>query len=180
MLLNRGFVQEVGVLNKVTDETQQDVVFILSGLRDPEDPDRPFLEAFYEEEFEADTALASTQKRRMTPRRKIRDRVARFFSEPPGSPVNRNRHSEMQRTIDKVQSGYVHGASGHIMEMYGGVPPRFGFQMNGIAGTSREQLCREEFWVYIYRSIFVFAVVASAFAGPAACRCPTSHDSGSS
>ncbi|MCZ0937947.1 MAG: hypothetical protein OXJ55_04890 [Caldilineaceae bacterium] len=165
VLLNCGFVQEVGVLKRVLDETQQDIAFIFSCLRDPTDLDREFLEAFYEEEFDADDALASTQKRKMIPRRRIRDRVARFFSEAPGSPLDRSIVAELERTIDKVKSGYVHGASGHLMEMYGGHLGRFQFHMNGMQGTSLQRVSGEEFWRYVYRAILVFAMVTYRFRG---------------
>lgn len=165
VLLNCGFVQEVGVLKRVLDETQQDIGFILSGLKDPSDLDREFLEAFYEEEFDRDTALASTQKRKMIPRRKIRDRVARFFSEAPGSPLNRSSVAEVERTIDKMQSGYVHGASGHLMEMYGGPLGQFQFHMNGMQGTRLQRVCGEEFWRYVHRAILVFAMAVYRFRG---------------
>lgn len=165
VLLDRGFVQEVGILMRVLDETQQDVVFVLSGLKNPTDLDREFLEAFYEEEFDADTAVASTQRRKMIPRKKIRARIAKFFSELPGSRIDQSSHAEGLRKIDKTQSGYVHGASGHLMEMYGGRPPQFCFHMNGIAGTSVEQVRREEFWYYVYRSIMVFAMAVYRFRG---------------
>ena len=63
--------------------------------------------------------------------------------------------------MDKVQSGYVHGASPHLMEMVGGNPPRF--HMNGMPGTPGERSHREEFWRYLHRSIMLFSTVAYSF-----------------
>ena len=165
LLLDRGFVQELGILKRVLDETQQDIFFILSGLRDPTDLDREFLDAFYEEEFDAETAVASTQKRKMIPRRKIRARNAKVISEVPGASADPRTVAEVDRTIYSAQSGYVHGASPHLMDMYGGEPPSFRFHMDGIPGTRMQQVCGEEFWHYVYRSLMVFAMAVDGLRG---------------
>ena len=67
-LLNGGFVQEVGALKRILDEIQDDILFLLSGINDLTPLQRKFLGAFFADEFDADTALESTQKRRMVRR----------------------------------------------------------------------------------------------------------------
>ena len=166
LLLDNGFVQEVGTLKRVLDEILEDVHFLAHGLKAPTDLHSEFLEYFYEEEFDAETARASTQKRCMPDRGKIRASFARAVSDIPGSQFNPSDLTEDIRSVDKANSGYVHGASPQLMEMYGGRPPRF--HMNGMSGTPLEQDHRKEFRNYVYRSICAFALIVGAFGDAAA------------
>lgn len=161
LLLNHGFVQEVGTLERVIGEIQEDVTFLVKGHADPSDEYQRFLDEFWREEFDADTSVASTQKRGMVSRRKIRAEIGRFVSEIPGSTADLSSTIEQLRTVDNAQSGYVHAAAPHIMDMYGGRPPRF--HMAGMLGTVRELEHRKQFWDYVYRSITVFALSLEAF-----------------
>ncbi|MDE0100930.1 MAG: hypothetical protein OXN89_00985 [Bryobacterales bacterium] len=161
LLLDHGFVQEAATLERVLDEISEDIWYIVGGLTSPTDRHKVFLSAFFEEEFDADTALASTQKRKMVPRRKIRAYIARLISDLPDSVTNPYEAAEASRTVNKTQSGYVHGASPQIIEMYDGDPPKF--HMDGMTGTVVEQEHRNQFWNYVYRSIMVFALAAAQF-----------------
>ena len=160
LLLNHGFVQDVGALKRILDEIQEDILFLLSGIEKLSPLHREFLDAFFEEEFDADTALESTQKRPMIPRKRIRAHNARHISSIPNSPFDPSRTTEILRTIDKAYSGYVHAASPQIMELYGGNPPHF--HMSGMLGTPLAKTHREDFWNYICRSIYAFGIVAKA------------------
>lgn len=160
-LLNGGFVQEVGALKRILDEIQDDILFLLSGINDLTPLHRKFLGAFFADEFDADTALESTQKRRMVPRQKIQAHNAHFFASIPGSPFDPSRMNEILRTIRKAYSGYVHAASPQIMELYSGNPLRF--HMFGMLGTPLEQTHRDDFRNYVYRSICAFALVTKGF-----------------
>ena len=161
LLLNHGFVQEVGALKRILDEIQDDILFLLSGIDNQSTLHREFLDAFFEEEFDADTALESTQKRTMISRRKIRAHNARVIADIPDSPFDTSRTTEILRTINKANSGYVHAASPQIMELYGGNPPHF--HMSGMLGTPPSQTPWEDFWNYVCRSIYAFGLVAKAF-----------------
>ncbi len=158
LLLEHGFVQEQAALQRVLDEIQEDLLFLADGVifNDLTTLHKKYLEAFFEEEFDADDALSSTQKRPMIPRRKIRAHIAR-----KGMAVDPSSMTEVLRTISKTYSGYVHAASPHIMDMYGGKPPRF--HMRGMKGTMRHDEHREDLGNYFYRGICAFALVAKAF-----------------
>ena len=160
LLLDHGFVQEVGALKRILDEIQEDVLFLVCGLGDPSPLHQRFLKDFYEEEFDAETAIESTQKRGMVPRRKIRAHIAREVSRVPGSTLNPSQVGENSRTMSKAYSGYVHAASPQSMEMYGGNPPRF--HMAGMLGTPLARGHEAEFKNYVYRSICAFSVAAKA------------------
>lgn len=159
LLMEHGFVQEQATLQRVLDELQEDVTFLCHGAAMTELPKlhEEFLEAFFEEEFDADSAIESTQKRPMIPRRRIRAWIAAA----EGAGVDPSRGVELFRTISKAYSGYVHAASPHIMDIYLGDPPRF--QMAGVLGTPRHQDHREDIWNYFYRGILAFGGAAKAF-----------------
>jgi hypothetical protein len=65
------------------------------------------------------------------------------------------------QTIHKTYSGYIHGASPYLMEMYGGTPARF--HMSGMRRSPLWQDHADDLWNYIYRGILSFGMVAKAF-----------------
>ena len=75
--------------------------------------------------------------------------------------VNPSSGVETMRTISKIYSGFVHGASPHIMDMYGGNPPRF--HLRGMLGTVLADDHQDDLWNPFYRSIGLFVLVAKAF-----------------
>lgn len=159
LLLNAGFLQEQGALLRMLEEIQEDVTFLAHAAFSSHITPlhAAYLDAFFEEEFDAATSLASTQKRAMIPRQKIRAYIARI----EGSGLDFSRGVELRRTISKTYSGYVHAASPHIMDMYGGDPPRF--HVRGMRDTPRQMEHREDLWNYFYRGILAFALTAKAF-----------------
>jgi hypothetical protein len=159
LLMARGFVQEQATLQRVLDELQEDITFLslgvvfdkMGGLH------QEYLDAFFEEEFDAESAIESTQKRPMIPRRRIRAWIA----DCEAASVDPSRGVELSRTLSKAYSGFVHAASPHIMDMYGGSPPHF--HMRGMAGTPRHFEHRADLWNLFYRGILAFAATAKAF-----------------
>ncbi len=159
LLLNHGFVQEQAALQRVIDEIQEDIHFLACGvIYDDLTPlHQRYLDAFFEEEFDAEDAINSTQKRPMIPRQKIRAQIAHIS----GVAMDPSRVVELSRTISKIYSGYIHAASPQIMDMYDGDPPRF--QMRGMKNTKLHDEHREDIGNYFYRGILTFAFVAKAF-----------------
>jgi len=159
LLMEHGFVQEQASLQRMLDEMQEDISFLSFGVihGDTTPLHQSYLDAFFEEEFDAETALASTQKRPMIPRRKIHAYLARI----EGAPLDPSRGVELSRTVSKAYSGYVHAASPHIMDMYSGDPPSF--HLRGMRGTERHDIHRADLWNYFYRGLAAFAFAAKAF-----------------
>ena len=160
LLLNHGFFQEQASLQRILDEIQEDVLFLACGViwgDNLSSLHRDYLDAFFEEEFDADTAIESTQKRPMIRRQKIHAYLARMKA----APMDPSRGKELFRTKSKIYSGYVHAASPHIMDMYGGNPPRF--NMRGIKGSKIYETYGEDLWNYFYRGTSAFAFAAKAF-----------------
>jgi hypothetical protein len=160
ILLECGFIQEQGALQRMLDEFQEDVTFLSYAViyDDVTDLHRTYLDAFYEEEFDnPDDVVESTQKRPMVSRQKIRAYLARI----EGTGLDPSRAVKVTRSLSKAYSGYVHGASPHIMEMYGGNPPHF--HVAGLRGTPLYPDHQDDLWNYFYRGICAFGFAAKAF-----------------
>jgi hypothetical protein len=123
------------------------------------------LDAFFEEEFDDPvSAIRSTQKRPMVRRQRIRTYLARI----KGVGLDPSTGTEVRRTVDKLYSGFIHGASPHIMEMYYGDPPVF--QVRGMLGTPFASEHDQDLWNYFYRAIGSFAISAKAFGDESLCQ----------
>ncbi len=161
LLLEAGYLQEQAALQRSLDECSEDVQFLSLGViyADITDLHRRWLKAFYEEEFDTPAdPIASVQTRDTPARKKIRAYIARSKASASIEPT---RSGAVGETISKAYSGYVHGASPHIMEMYGGDPPRF--HVHGLLGTPLYDTHRDDLWNYFYRGILTFGMAAKAF-----------------
>lgn len=132
VLLQSGYLQELQALYRMLDEFGEDIIFIgdiiVSEKITP--LHQQFLDDFWAEEFDVDgEPFQSSQKRKRVPRQKIQASIARQAV----FPINPSDGQEVHRTLTKTMSGYVHGASPHIMEMYGGTPERY--HTAGFLGT---------------------------------------------
>jgi hypothetical protein len=160
ILLDHGFVQEQAAIQRMINEFHEDITFLTYAIifEDETDLHREYLAAFYEEEFDnPESAIQSTQRRSMPPRRKIRA----YIANSEGAGLDPSSHIELTRTLHSAYSGYIHGASPHIMDMYVGEPPCFHLQ--GLLGTHREEEYRKDIANYFFRSIHAFAFAAKAF-----------------
>ncbi len=156
LLSSHGFVQEQGILQRTIDETNEDIMFLVYAVTNDTITDlhQRYLEAFWEEEIdESGTMIGSEQKRPFIPRDRITAYLANIDSDPSTS-------KEVSRTISKAYSGFVHGASPHIMDMYYGDPPRFHTQ--GMLGTLRADEYAEDVWNPVYRTFVSYIAVAKA------------------
>lgn len=158
LLCNNGFLQEQGAIQRLLDETHEDIWFLAFGVihNDITQLHRDYLDAFYKEEFDPETGEALLD-RPMPPRRKIRAYLSRLQEQPndPSSAVR------LYHTIYSGYSGYIHGASSHIMDMWGGDPPQF--HIHSMAGTPRHDVHRYDLYNPFFRAILSFALAANAF-----------------
>lgn len=152
--------QEQAAIQRIIDELQEDITFlsyaVITNTRNRLHDE--YLEDFFQEEFDASTAMASTQLRKTVPRKKIRAYVAHV----EGSSDDQKLVAEISRTIYSTYSGYLHAASPQIMEMYYGRPPRWHF---GQPQSEPSPFCNDytaDIWNYFYRGLIAFAVSAKA------------------
>ncbi|MGF6505387.1 hypothetical protein [Paraburkholderia sp. 32] len=136
LLLAHGFIGEQAAMHRMIDEAEQDINFLSLGMVYGEtELHRTFLENFYQEEFEDPTRPVQTRiKRGNVPRA----RIHAYLAQNPAADADPSTASTTMQTIHKTYSGYIHGASPHLMEMYGGGPARF-----HMAGMRRSPLWQD-------------------------------------
>jgi hypothetical protein len=96
-----------------------------------------------------------------------REKIVAYLARIKEAGFNPSQNVEVNRTLNKMYGGYVHGASPHIMEMYYGSPPLF--HVRGMPGTSLAETHRQDLWNYFYRGIASFVFTAKAFGDEALC-----------
>lgn len=150
-LWQRGFMFELGILKRTLDECH-DVIFFLAGAKitgKMEPVHQEYLDWFFHD------LLREASKPSEVPRRKIVAAGARALPQDDPSALI---HSS--RAVMEALSGYVHGASVHLMEIVGGKPPRI-FPA-GMLGTARQLEHGQELWSYFYRGVLAFALACKA------------------
>jgi len=160
LLMESGYVQEQGILHRAIDETHEDIVFLVCAVTNDKVTElhQRYLEAFWQEEFEhGEDGALETNARPMVRRNKIRAYISRILG-GGGDPSTANK---VGYTIYSGFSGFVHGAAPHIMDLYGGSPPKFHTQ--GVKGTPREEEYRYDYWNYVYRGLLSCIFAAKAF-----------------
>ncbi len=160
VLLNTGFVQELGALQRQIDESNEDVFFLVLGSREDILPKRHrvFLDAFYAEEIiGGELAGIPRTSKAEVPRKKIRA----YIAENSGPGINPSLMIDNGKALYGAYSGFVHGASPNIMGMYGGNPAKF--HVRGMNGTPASGEFRAGMFVYHYRSFMAFCMAPIAF-----------------
>jgi hypothetical protein len=158
LLHGQGLFQEQGVVQRTLDEIEEDIVFLSLGLVHGQLTRRhkEYLEYFYAEEFDdATNIMGSHRSRGMVSREKIRAYVNRVDG------ADSSRANVAGKIIAKAYSGFVHGASPHIMDMYGGIPPRF--DVKGEFRYLRGAENADDALNYFLRAVFAMAFAAKAF-----------------
>lgn len=159
ILLEHGYVQEIGTLCRCIDDFCQDVLFLSSPLGEsgPSEQQKRLVEEFFQEEFEnVDNPFRSTQERNRVPRPKILAGITRMS----GQPLNPSDAQELHRTLQQGFSGYVHGAYVHIMEIYGGSRDNLHYHMGGLTGTPRIPEWIDALSNYVYRAMIAVEIVS--------------------
>jgi hypothetical protein len=156
LLLDRGLFQEQGVIQRVLDELQEDVVFLsLAIIRNDITPlHREYLQYFYAEEFiDPSDVMGSHQSRGMVFRKKIH----RYLDRQEGASVLGKRAAHV---LTKFYSGFVHAASPQTMDMCAGSPPRF--DLSGEFKHLRTEAYADNALNYFLRALFAMAFGAKA------------------
>lgn len=159
ILLEHGLLQEQAALCRMIDEFQEDVCFLSFGILDGDLSDRhqQFLDAFYDgTDNENHSPQSFLEKKNEVPRKKIRSYIANHKL----SPLNPSGAISASLQISNVFSGYVHGASLNIMEMYHPTPPKF--LTRGMSGSRLQEDHRVDFHNFVYRGIMAFCFATRA------------------
>ena len=149
-----GMVQEQGILQRAIDETDEDIVFLGFGHQNGlENLHIRFLEAFWAEEFQDLDKLLNHSRRHSVPRRAIE-----AYNAKQVGPSDPSTAQSINRLIQGVYSGYVHGASTHILDLYDVESRRF--CVAGLGSTPVRESYISDSTNYPYRVLMSAVMVA--------------------
>lgn len=160
ILLDAGYVQEVGVLFRTLDEIQEDIFFLASAETNGARTDRhtQYLKSFYAEAvFSCPEGSLRIPKPDLPPRKKVRAHTVNVL----GQGINGSQALDAGESVSAAYSGYVHAASENVMDMYGGNPPHF--HVEGMRGTPLISTFERAAEHYVYRGRMTAGAVAKAF-----------------
>lgn len=160
VLLEAGYVVEMGVLFRTIDDFIDEITFVGEVVEKgaaTADQTR-FIEASFEDDTRTTAELLEDWPRtQRVERKKIQasqDRVlGRYVPEAP-ELVKR-----IARAVDNTYSGFVHGSQASIMELYEG-GDRERFRVHGMLGTQRIPTYRRELAHYTHRALNTLGVIA--------------------
>ena len=160
LLLKTGFIQEQAALSRIVNELQDDVCFLsIASLQTPAPAIlHQYLKSFYAEE---ETSGQWRAKNRISGRNQVpRRKILKFISDHSG-PVQEGTSPDSALAVSYAFSGYVHGASPHIMEMFD--QSNNCFRTDAWPESPFRQHHEHDIWNYYYRGIISFALAAKSF-----------------
>ncbi len=160
LLLEHGHTLQQAMLERVVDEANEDILFLVYAVTNDEVTPlhKRYLDAFWAEEFgDANDLIGTHQSREMVPRQKIRAYLAKI----EGNDPDPSRATQITKVLSKAYSGFIHGASTHIMETYGGMPSHF--HTRGMLNTPRIPEYANDLWNYMYRGLCSHTFAAKLF-----------------
>jgi len=115
VLLDNAYVQEAHALGRIAQEQAEDVQFLVIPRGENSQLSAQQTRAqdeFYQEEFtDPSDPIATSQERDRVPRQKIRAAIHQDIEDPSSA-------GELTKALNRVFSGYIHGAYVHIMELH--------------------------------------------------------------
>lgn len=166
-LIETGLLQEEAAIQRILDEIMEDTLFLVYAVTNDEQTDlhKRYLNAFFQEEFSnPKDPVGSQQDRPMIPRKKIRAYITRIevdAAKEKGQKLDQSHGAALSKTLHKTYSGYIHAAAPHVMDLYGGNPPRF--YIEGMLGTPLMSTHQDDLLNYFYRGLMTAVAVARSF-----------------
>jgi hypothetical protein len=145
VLLENGYCQELGVIQRTLDEIEEDISFLTLGLTgDMTDRHKEYLDHFWMENPGPSTVR--------------RDKIRAFVNGSMDDPSSAN---DAGRTIFRTFSAFVHATSVSVIDMCAGDPPRY--QLAGMLDSPLYADHTEDIWNNFYRGLVSAVFVAKAF-----------------
>jgi hypothetical protein len=155
LLVDGGFIQEQGVLQRAADETDEDLLFLAFGKQNGlKRIHKDYLKAFWREEFEGSGSPSSYRIRHMVRRKEIRDYLSAHTGEAE------KLRGPVERFIYGVFSGFVHGASTQIYELLD--PHTRSYRIAGTVDDDDRQGYFHNAANYPYRALMTGVIAARA------------------
>lgn len=152
LLLDNGFCQEQGVIQRTLDEFAEDIIFLALGLTAGPwtNHHNAFLKCFWADEYVGEEVGL------MLPRKHIR-----AFNNRAGGLPDPSSADAVGKHVFRAYSGYVHGAAVNTLDMCGSSDLKL--ELKGMKGSPLYNDHVRDFWNYLYRGIASASFIATAF-----------------
>ncbi len=158
LLLEHGFLQELGSLERSIGDFEQDVIFLadacLTGKLSQLHND--FLLSFWDEEPDFHAYINAQGNRPEAPRTKIQSYISRMAN--GGQPDHLG--IAAAKYLSRMSSGWVHGHGSALIDLYN--PETRQFEVRGITSRWLLEDHQHNFENYFYRGVCLLVVVAKA------------------
>jgi hypothetical protein len=152
LLLDNGFLQEMGVIQRTLDDFSEDILFFSLAVSCDDFTS-------YHKQYLAyhwmDERKETNENRGLVPRKHIRAYIASHSGGDPSSMISAG------RKVYKGYSGFVHGSSEAIIDMCMANPPRY--LLNGMLESPLYPDHRADIWNYMYRGMVASTCMAQIF-----------------
>lgn len=145
LLLEHGYCQELGVIQRTLDEIEEDILFVTLGITS----ELTARHERYLEHFWMENPGPSTVQR---------DKIRAYVNSGTVDPSSAN---DVGRTIFGTYSAYVHATSVSIVDMCAGEPPYY--QLAGMLNNPLYADHAEDIWNNFYRGLVSAVLVAKSF-----------------
>lgn len=160
-LLELGYLQEQAAICRMVDEFQDDVVFLTLATLEHPTPAllQKYLNSVFEDERSIDDFRAGSRVkgRALVGRKDITNYISRHES----AEVDHFQTSNAALAVSYTLSGFIHGASTHIMEMYDPVSNKFVTEPSPAHPLYADHAYG--IWDHYYRGLLAFGYAARAF-----------------
>ena len=159
LLYKNGLYLEMASLQRLLDETHEDMDFLALGcIHETTELHERYLSSFWDEEIDDSGIVGSSSRKKLRIQRK---EIQAYLADFQNSDELKQLAQHTMKTLYSTYSGYIHGASVFIMDMYYGSPPRF--HTNGMDETGRNNANARTLFNYACRSFDSLMIVALAF-----------------
>lgn len=158
VLLASGLEQELGTIWRTLDEFCEDIWFLCMAMQTGQLT--PLHTAYLDAHFQVilkEHSWLDNRNEPTVPRKKIRAALSKM----PEAQLNTSDAQSIYQSLHKANSGFVHGASDHILTMYGGNPARY--YVAGLRDSTRIKSMEDGCFNYFYRGLLTHMFVGKVF-----------------
>lgn len=160
LLLHENFLNEQALLQRVMEETNEDVLFLVYGLTNDDiksDIHQRFLTAFWNDDYYQPDDTGSTVRK---PDRVVRSKIQSYITQKDRSD-NPHGYLETMKKLSRGFGGFVHSSAPHILDLHDGIPPRL--QTRGLHETSKQLSHAKSLWNVVYGALLSHVFVCRMF-----------------
>lgn len=151
MLCRNGLFIDMGAIYRCVGDCTSEVYFLLESYPKQSSNVQKFVKAFFATTIDSDLSA----KTEHVPTKEIRSAVVRVLT---GRKQDESIRTKLLNVYQSF-SGYTHAHYSHIMQIYGGTPPDFSFNVSGVPSVQQRdkqmQLVEQAYLSVLYSLAFI-------------------------